>query len=148
MSVDLLQVYIGIAGLGLAAIGLPLLFVQLRNVNRSIQSGAHAALYSQGADFRAHLVQYPELRRYFFDGAEITPEHEDFDRVVTVSELFLNHLEHIAVLGDSFGKRNRPALDRFCKVSLARSPILRQHLAQNPMSYSDSLRRFLPPGSR
>lgn len=143
MSADLLHVYIGLAGLALAAVGLPLLFAQLRDLKRSVQSGTHAALYSQGANARAHLVQYPQFRKYFFDGAEITPEDEDFDRVVTIAELFLNHLEHIAVLGDSFGKRNKPALDRFCRVALERSPILRQHLSQNPMSYSDALRRVL-----
>jgi hypothetical protein len=67
-----------------------------------------------------------------------------FDRVVTMAELFLNHLEQIAVLGDSFGKENRPALDRFCRIALERSPILRQHLAQNRLSYSDSLHAFIP----
>jgi hypothetical protein len=72
------------------------------------------------------------------------PQHEEFDRVVTIAELFLNHLEHIAVLGDAFGKENRPALDRFCRLALGRSPILRQHLARNPASYSDSLTAFLP----
>jgi hypothetical protein len=140
----MVQVYVSIGALMLALVGVPLLYLQLRDVKRSVQSGAHASLYSQGADFRAHLVQYPHLRKYFFDGEEITPQHEEFDRVVTLAELFLNHLEHIAVLGDSFGKQNRPALDRFCRLALQRSPILRQHLAQNPMSYSDALHAFAP----
>ena len=142
MSVDLWQLYIAIIGLGLAFVGLPLLIVQLRDVSRSVQSGAHAALYNQGADLRAHLVQYPHLRKYFFDGVEIDPPHEDYDRVVTIAELFLNHLEHIAVLGDSFGRENRPALVRFCRLALERSPILRQHLTRNPASYSDALHRL------
>src|SRR5690606_7375402 len=109
----------------------------------SVQSSAHAALYAQGADFRAHLIEYPHLRKYFFDGAVIGRDHEDYDRAVTIAELFLNHLEHIAVLGDSFGQENRPGLDRFCTVALQRSPILRTHLEQNRSSYSDSLERFL-----
>ena len=144
MSAELLQVYIGLLGLILALVGLPLLFAQLRDLKRSVQSSAHAALYAQGADFRAHLIEYPHLRKYFFGAADITPEHEDYDRVVTIAELFLNHLEHIAVLGDSFGRENRPGLDRFCTVALERSPILRKHLEQNRSSYSDSLQRFLP----
>jgi hypothetical protein len=145
MSAELLQVYIGVLGLLLALVGLPLLFAQLRDLKRSVQSSAHAALYAQGADFRAHLIDYPHLRKYFFDAADIAPEHEDYDRVVTIAELFLNHLEHIAVLGDSFGQENRPGLDRFCTVALERSPILRKHLEENRSSYSDSLQRFLPP---
>lgn len=147
MSAELLQVYIGLLGLALAFVGLPFLFAQLRDLKRSVQSSAHAALYAQGADVRAHLIEYPHLRKYFFDGAEIAREHEDYDRVVTIAELFLNHLEHIAVLGDSFGQENRPGLDRFCTVALQRSPILRTHLEQNRSSYSDSLGRFLAPAT-
>jgi hypothetical protein len=143
MPTETLQVYIALAGLGLAFVGLPLLYVQLRGVTRSVQSGAHAALYSQGADFRAHLVEYPHLRKYFFDGADIDEDDGEFDRVVTIAELFLNHLEHIAVLGDTFGNRNRPALDRFCRVALERSPIVRRHLARNRASYSNTLHRVL-----
>ena len=141
MPTELLQVYISLGGLLLALVGIPLLFVQLRDVKRSVKSGAHAALYSQGADFRAHLVHYPHLRKYFFDGAEISPDHEDYDRAVTIAELFLNHLEHIAVLGDSFGSENQTSLDRFVRVALERSPILRAHLTDNPASYSDALHR-------
>lgn len=145
MSAQMLEVYIGLAGLILALVGLPFLFVQLRDVKRSVQSGAHAALYAQGADLRGHLVEYPELRQYFFDGAEIAPGDEAYSRVLTIAELFLNHLEHIAVLGDSFGRQNRPALDRFCRTALERSPILRQHLARNRASYSESLQRYSRP---
>lgn len=87
MSPDMLQVYVSISGLTLALVGIPLLFVQLRDVKRCVQSGAHAALYSQGADFRAHLVQHPHLRKYFFDNVEITPQNEEYDRVVTMAEL-------------------------------------------------------------
>lgn len=144
MHADSLQIYLGVAGLLLAGIGVPLLVMQLRDLKRSVQSGAHAALYAQGADFRAHLVAFPHFRKYFFDGVAIDPEHEDYDRVVTIAELFLNHLEHIAVLGDSFGRQNRPALDRFCTRALERSPVLRLHLVRNRESYSCELQRFLP----
>lgn len=42
MSAEMLQVYVSIAGMILALIGVPLLFVQLRDVQRSVRSGAHA----------------------------------------------------------------------------------------------------------
>ena len=148
MDLQSLEAVISLLGLLLAVIGLPLLYAQLRDVKRSVQSGAHAALYAQGAEFRAHLIQHPHLRKYFFDDAVITPEHEEYDRVLTIAELVLNHLEHIAVLGDSFGKANRAALDRFCRLSLQRSPVLREHLQRNRASYSEHVLRFLPVGNR
>ena len=143
MSIEILQIVLSISGVVIAAVGVPLLYFQLRDVDRSIRASTHAAMYDQAADFRSYLIQYPHLRTYFFGRTEITAAHEDYDRVVTIAEVFLNYLEHIAVLGDSFGKENRPALDRFCKISLERSPILRKHLSENRESYSDALHKFL-----
>lgn len=143
MPTEDLQLIVSITGLFIAAIGLPLLYMQLRGLRKSILTATHAAMYNQAAEFRAHLIQYPHLRKYFFDGWEIAPEDEDYPRVITLAEIFLNYLEHIAVLGDSFGMKNRPALDRFSQVAFERSPILRQHLSRNQASYSDTLNRFL-----
>ena len=50
---------------------------------------------------------------------------------------------HMAVLGASFGRENRPALDRFSRSAFERSPILRQHLAQNQASYAAALHHVL-----
>jgi hypothetical protein len=150
MSTDYAQVYLSLIGVLIAAIGVPLLFLQLRGLRKSILTATHAAMYQQAAEFRALLVQHPHLRKYFFDGWEIAPEDAEYDRVVTLAEIFLNYLEHIAVLGDSFGIENRPALDRFSGSAFERSPILRQHLRRYRTSYSDSLHRVLEahlPGS-
>lgn len=139
----MLQELVSLAGLIIAAVGLPLLYFQLRGVQRSLRSATHAAIYEQAADFRGYLIQYPHLRKYFFGSAEITPAHDDYHRVVTLAEIYLNYLEHIAVLGDNFGSENRPALDRFTRNALDRGPILRQHLTENQALYSDALNRFL-----
>lgn len=143
MSAESLQLMLSLGGLLAAVVGIPLLYVQLRDVKRSLRSATHAAMYEQAANIRAHLIEYPHLRRYFFDGADITPEHEDYDRVLTIAEVFLNYLEHIAVLGDSFGRENRPALDRFTRTALQKSPILHRHLRDNRVAYSDALQRYL-----
>ena len=143
MSIGIVQILLSVCGLVIAAVGVPLLYFQLRDVERSIRAATHASMYNQAADFRAYLIQYPHLRKYFFGGIEIKVGHKDYNRVLTISEIFLNYLEYIAVLGDSFGIENRPALDRFCKVALERSPILRKHLSENQESYSDALHKFL-----
>ena len=146
MSAETLQAYVSLAGLVLALVGLPILFLQIRAIQRSVRSAAHAAIYAQAADFRAHLVERPHLRGYFFDGVDIAPEHPEYERVVTIAELFLNELEHITVMADSFGRENRPALERFARLALARSPILRRRLREDPDAYSDVMRRYLDVG--
>lgn len=138
-----MQIYLSIAGLVITAVGLSLLYIQLRDVKKSIRTATHATVFELAADFRGHLVQYPQLRKYFFGGVDIGPEDEDYDRVVTIAELYLNYLEDIAVLGDGFGKENLPALEQFSKIALERSPILRRHLSRNRASYSQALYRVL-----
>ncbi|MGH2618323.1 MAG: hypothetical protein ACRDJC_24090 [Thermomicrobiales bacterium] len=118
------------------------MYLQLRDVKRSIRVATHAAIYEQAAEFRSHLVEYPDLRKYFFDGVEISAADENYSRVMTLAEIFLNYLEHIAVLGESFGSENKPALELFIRTALKSSPILRQHLTESPELYSDSLRQI------
>jgi len=139
MSAEAVQAYASIAGLVLALIGLPILFLEIRGVQRSVQSAAHAAIYTQAADFRAHLVEYPHLRKYFFEDSEVDPADDEYDRVVTIAELYLNYLEHVAVTIDSFGRRNRTSLERFVRNALDGSPILRRRLAENRHAYSHAL---------
>lgn len=147
MSADMLQALISGAGLLLALVGLPILIIQLRELQRSVQGGAHAAIYQQASDFRAHLVEHPRLRKYLFEGAEIGPDHPDrheYDRVLSLAELYLNYLEHVTVMADSFGKTNRPALDRFVTSALQASPVMRRRLADRRDFYSPALARRLP----
>jgi hypothetical protein len=142
---DNIQIFVSAAGLLLAVVGLPILYVQLRELQRSVRSSAHAALYAQSAEVRSHLVAYPHLRKYFVEGAEISKGHEDYDRVVTIAELFLNTLEHIAVTTDSFGRGNRAALERFVRHTLDMSPIMRIRLGENRADYSHALLRYNTP---
>lgn len=127
----------------LAAIGIPLLYFQLRDVKRSLRSAAHAAIYSQAETLRGHLIDHPHLRKYFFDKEEITPKNKDYDRVVSIAEIYLNYFEHIAVLQNSFGKRNISSLHRFIKTAFDKSPIIQKYLNENSELYSDALHDLL-----
>lgn len=126
--------------------GIVFVILQLRNLEQSVRSAAHSAVYAQGADFRGHLVAYPELRRYFFDGAAIERGHPDYERALTIAELYLNQLEQITVTADSLGRANRMSLDQFIGVALSKSPVMRRRLADNPEYYSHALLGYLPKG--
>lgn len=139
MSAEILQAYASIAGLLLAVIGLPILFIEIRGVQRSVRSAAHAAIYAQAADFRAHLVEYPHLRKYFFENREVDPADDEYDRVVTIAELYLNYLEHVVVTIESFGRANRASLERFVRNAFDGSPVLRRRLVENRAAYSHAL---------
>lgn len=138
----LIQAFAALGGVAVAAVGLVFVILQLKRLEQSVRLGAHAAMYDRGADFRAHLVAYPHLRKYFFDGEPAESDHPDYDRALTIAELYLNYLEHVAVTVDSFGRRNRTALDGFIADALAKSPILRRRLAEHPKGYNRALLRY------
>ena len=50
MSVENLQLALSVIGLLIAVIGLPLLYMQLRGLQKSILTATHAAMYHQAAD--------------------------------------------------------------------------------------------------
>jgi len=145
MSIETAQLLISLCGLVIAIVGIPLLYFQLRDLRHSSQIAAHSATYEQAAAFRAHLVEYPHLRKFFFDGVTIPADSPDYDRAISIAEVFLNYLEYIAVLKDNFGKENDPALESFIRTALAGSPLLRNHLTTHPRLYSDKLLRFCEP---
>ena len=142
MSIETIQLFISLCGLVIAIVGIPLLYYQLRDLRHSSQIAAHSATYEQAAAFRAHLVEYPHLRKYFSDGVALPADSPDYDRAISIAEVFLNHLEYIAVLRNNFGKENDHALESFVRTALAGSPLLRNHLATHPRLYSEKLLRF------
>ena len=139
----LLQTYAAFGSLAVTVAGLALVIVQLHQLGLSMRSAAHAAMFEQGSVFRTHLVAYPHLRRFFFERASIEPGDGDYDRVITIAELFLNHLEQISVTIASLGRDNRAALESFIKDALDKSPMMKQHLAAHRSRYSRALIRFI-----
>ncbi len=144
----MLQTILSIVGVLIAAIGIPILYFQLRDMKASVRSSAHTAIYGQAETFRGYLIQYPHLRKYFFENVEIEADNKDYNRVISIAEIYLNYLEQIAVLKDSFGKENIDSLKRFTKTALEKSPILRQHLRSNAPLYSDALHRMAEEKSK
>jgi hypothetical protein len=84
-----------IAGVIIQATGLIVVIYQLSRLNLSIRVTAQSAVYQQASDARSYLIQFPELRKYFFDSEAIEKTSPDYDRVRTIAELFLNYMEHL-----------------------------------------------------
>lgn len=74
---------------------------------------------------------------------KISADDKDYSRVVSIAEIYLNYLEQIAVLKDSFGKENLDSLRRFTKSALKKSPILKQHLKSDAALYSTALHKMV-----
>ena len=143
MSAINLQIIVACLSVLIAAIGIPALYLQLRDLKHSLKVGSHTAIYAQAAAVRGHLIEYPELRKYFFDGVEISPSDQDYSRVLSIAEVYLNYLESIAVLDRNFGVENFDSLHSFIATALRNSPVMRDHLQGHPEIYSHALHKFL-----
>ncbi|MEQ9436122.1 hypothetical protein [Hyphomonas sp.] len=143
MDPETIRMVVDVSGLAITLAGFVFVIMQIRRLGQSIRTTAHAAIYSQAADFRTHLMTYPELRKYFFDGANIETGHPDYERAATLSELFLNYLEHLSVQKSHFAGTDGTAWIKFAGQSLERSPISRRRLQENEAAYSPKLLALL-----
>lgn len=128
-----------LAGIALQLLALIVVIYQLSRLNLSIRISAQAAVYQQATDARAFLVQYPELRKYFFDGVVADPGSEDYSRAKTVGEMFLNYMEHLILQRGSLRSSDWTAWQNFARKTLCNSPILREVLAEQPDAYCEEL---------
>lgn len=130
-----------LAGIALQLLALIVVIYQLSRLNLSIRISAQAAVYQQATDARAFLVQYPELRKYFFDGVVADPDSDcdDYSRAKTVAEMFLNYMEHLILQRGSLRSSDWAAWQNFARKTLCNSPILREVLTEQPDAYCDEL---------
>lgn len=136
--VDLKTVVL-LVGILLQLIALVAVICQLKKVNISIRVSAQSALYQQSANVRSALIEHPSLRKYFFDGENIEPHSEQYDRVKTIAEMFLNYLEHLVIQQESLRKTEFSAWRKFVYRSISASPIMQQILKEKPEFYSNEL---------
>lgn len=128
-----------LAGLVLQAGGLVIIIYQLSRLNLSIRVSAQSAVYQQAADARSYLVDYPELRKYFFDGEKIEPGSEHYERAKTIAELFLNYLEHLILQQETLRKTDWTSWREFVLKTVSMSPVMQEILAERRDFYSSAL---------
>jgi hypothetical protein len=117
-----------------------LLFLQLRDMKRTVQSNAHVWLHTSDLTSAPISCSIPIADHTSSMALRLMLSMRIRLRCKTIAELFLNNTSNtssccaLAFCGD-----NRPELARFCRVSLQRSPVLRQHVLRNSASYADAL---------
>lgn len=122
-----------------AIFGLLFVIYQVRQLERSVRSGAVSSIYAEAAEVRKTLIENPELLPYFFDNIDITPEHTDYPKARVAAEMHLNYLEHLVVEKDNFGQDNWKSWSAFIARAIECSPLIRRLLRENADSYAKEL---------
>ena len=134
---------IGLAQLIVALIGFPVLFIQLKRLNASLQSDAQSELYSQSGDVRKLITQYPELRKYIYENEPIGKSDNDYSRARTLAELYANYLEHFVIQAPNLRRKDWKIWGKTLLDIYDGSPIIREAIFEKPQWYSSELHDFL-----
>lgn len=138
------QAVVTTAGVIIAYVGLRNVYRQLKGLRMSVRREVESRLYSQNAHARELLVQYPDLRKYIFGGVPIAAEHEDYERVRSIAEIYLNYLEHLMVEQESLEIDNLETWKSTATDVLSRSPIMQKNLCEHPAWYAKALQEVRP----
>jgi hypothetical protein len=129
---------------------------QTRLANELAGTQAMAASFETVDHIVEYFLEYPDLRRYFYDNAELAGDAAAADspvraRVLTLAELFADTLQSAFFTIESIEAvaSYRDNMLNYVTVFLRRSPVLRQTVSENPVwwpTLAEELER-LPPHS-
>ena len=113
---------------------------QTRLANQTAGTQAMAASFETVDRIVEYFMEYPDLRPYFYDGAELEGEALAVEspvraRVLTLAELFADALQNslYTIASIEAVASYRDDMMDYAVVSLQRSPVLRQTVSEHPI---------------
>jgi hypothetical protein len=113
---------------------------QTRLANQIAGSQAKSEIYGKVDRIQYHFLEHPELRKYFYDGAELPAGSSDLsetilrERVLTFAELFADAIERGLDTYKSVDPASdfRSPMEVYTRDMLAKSPALRTLVVEHP----------------
>ena len=90
---DIAQTIAAIGTLALALIGFPLIIYQIRQLERAVQGDTQEKMFSRCHDISQLMLQYPEVRPYILDGAQVPQDDQIKAKVIAFVEILGDFLE-------------------------------------------------------
>lgn len=135
---DWAQAIGSIIGSIVAVVGLPVLIYQIVQLRQTIRAEAHGKVYENSLEVQKLLLDNPEFRPFFYEGATMEPTDERYPRLLAMAEIFTDYLEHIALQRENVPDEVKTAWDGYARFFLESSPIIRSFVAQHRSSYCRS----------
>lgn len=132
-----------LGGLVVSIGGFGFLVYQIWQIQRSFRMSSLATLNQQLHYIRTIFVGYPELRPYFYDGKILESDSTDYQRVLTVAEIYLNFLEHYAVNHSIFREENSSAWGEYVREIFRTNSIMKDMLRKRENMYSPNLLKLV-----
>jgi hypothetical protein len=155
-----------VSALGFVAVAVSLVFAmkqtaaaaqQSKYVADSLSSTNYAALANFMFTVERAFIDFPELRKYFYEGEPVDELNCDYQRILAVAGHKLGYFSYLLILSDRFPQLWPPNWwAKYIDEAFATSPVMRQYLRKNndlfhPQLYDlmlkgESRSRSEPPG--
>jgi hypothetical protein len=135
----------GFVPIAVALAGVPFIWYQLREVNRSVQGETLSELYGHYHDVVSIFLERPHLRPYFYENKTLDDfaDPELRSQVRTMCELIAGVLEHAVVQEQNVPKGSwKDCWESYVRERLKTSVVLREYLKENMDIYLKTLPDF------
>jgi len=113
---------------------------QMRHMRRSINSQTYQSIYSRGFENMELLLEYPELRPYFYENKSIRKiDPMEYQKVMALSEIILDFFEHLLAEKETFTPENFEHWKWYMRDIYSRSEAMRVFLADKEDYYNREL---------
>lgn len=126
-----------VVGIAIAALGLGAVLFQLRQLDQDIKGNTRTSIYDMAARIKEVFLVRPHLRPYFFEGLDISAEHDHYAEAIAVADYYCLYLEQITTQKATIADGDRKAWCQYAHDIYQKSPIIKEYLADKKTWYSD-----------
>ena len=108
-------------------VGFLLLRRQIRQVDLSTRGDTHGYLYNHQHSITRFFIDNPNLRPFFYDNKEVSPNDSEFTSLRAITEMVADFSEHIYLQLPNLPGDIREAWESYVRHLYKNSPVLRSH---------------------
>jgi hypothetical protein len=140
-----LQALAGCVGLPGLILSLFFLWQQTREQTVATRASIYQNFTTMMIDIDRYFVEHPQFKPYFYGGAEITPAHPDYARVVTIAEMLMDFMDFVLIHKPHLKNYPWHKWEKYFKFIYDSSPVLRKYFVENPDWYGKDLGYIFEP---
>jgi hypothetical protein len=136
---------------GFAAVVLTLWFMQHQTSSGadSLKNSAYQSCANQLFTIDKVFIEYPELYRYFYAGMDVSESDPAYERVVAISELFLDFIDTVLIQEAALPAYwHHDRWEPYFIDLFTSSPVLCRHLSLKKSWYPKSMMHLMEKGER
>ena len=118
-------------------VALCFIWIQTRNLRRSIQSSTYQNVYQTMIDVDRFFAENPNLKPYFYGGKQVdTKEQVNRERLFSIAEMLADYFDNVYHQEACMPPQTFAGFSKFMRDTYQNSPVLREFLSERKDWYS------------